>query len=96
MIEAPGPARLVMKLGSPTVLVNQRAHIECGCSVWIGLRIDNHETVTVGRPCCPEHTWMLQRFNDLMLWSLTDGGTDRPLIDVVDELLVEAAREKIA
>lgn len=96
MIEPSGPARLVTNFGQPSLLVNQRARLECGCSVWIGLRIDKHESVTLAVPCRDGHRWLMGRFNDLFRWSLEDGGTDRPLIDVVDELLTEAASEMVA
>lgn len=79
----------------PPCLFNQRAFVECGCSVYLGVRTDTSppETVTLGVPCGPFHRARMERFNDLMRWSLADGGTDRPLVDVVEDLLVESARE---
>lgn len=74
-------------------MVNQRAYLECGCSVWVGVRLDTQEPVTFATPCTSAHLPVMKRYNDLFRWSVADGGTDRPLLEVIDELLAESSRE---
>lgn len=73
----------------------ERAILDCGCTVLVGVRTDRDppEASTVAIECSDEHRPIAVRFNDLMRWSILNGGEDRPLIDVVDEILQEASRE---
>jgi len=87
------PPKLLYCPPNPAVVVTQRVAAECGCAVFLGRRFDNFEVATIAVPCSGEHQPLAVRFNDLMKWSLADGGTDRPLAEVVEELLSEAATE---
>jgi hypothetical protein len=90
------PPKILFCSPNPAIVVTQRVSTECGCSVFIGKRFDNFEVSTIASACSPEHDTLVRRFNDLLLWSLADGGNDRLLADVVDELLVEAHAEVAA
>ena len=88
-----GTWRLLRLPGGPDVVTNSRALLDCGCSVWVGARLDDGDTCTVAEPCSDEHQRLVRRFNDLLGWSVADGGTDRDLLDVIDEILAEAGQE---
>lgn len=77
----------------PPGLINERVYDpECGCSVYLGVRIDTSppEVISVATPCAPRHRERMVRFIDLMKWSLADGGSERPLADVVEEILTQS------
>lgn len=83
----------MLKAQGRVVLARERAALDCGCLVWVGLRSDNFEPATVSVVCeRADHTALLLRFRRLFLASLVDP-TDRPLVDVTDELLHQAAAE---
>lgn len=75
--------------GCPTLLCRWKAEAACGCTLWVGIRLDNQEAATAAVPCRPGHRRLMERFNLLMGDSLVNP-TDRPLIDVVAELLAQA------
>ena len=93
MIERGLPPRVTQIPNGPLVLAMSRSVLDCGCCVWEGVRLDTEETCTMAEPCCPEHLPLVRRFNDLMAWSVADGGTERDLLDVVDEILADAGAE---
>lgn len=80
------PARFVYPSGLPPLLLNESAVTDCGCSVFVGLRVDTKEAMTVATPCSPDHTDLLERFNLALSDSLTNPGP-RPLVEVCDEIL---------
>lgn len=85
------PARLVLSRPNPALLVNARAALPCGCAIYVGIRVDNHEYATLGRACSEEHERVVNAANVALFDSLILNPTDRPLLDVVDEFLAEAA-----
>lgn len=77
----------------PPSRLTEQISIECGCSVFIGIRLDKYEPVTVADSCCPEHRPIVVRFNELMTESLADGGSDRELGEVIIEFLEQASHD---
>jgi hypothetical protein len=75
--------------GRPMLMANQKAYLACDCTVWVGIRADNHETASLAWPCCPDHAPLMKRFNELLLDSLKNP-QPVPLVDVC-ELLLEKA-----
>jgi hypothetical protein len=73
--------------GKPKVSGTQMAMRECGCRVYVGRRVDNGEAATVTRGCGPGHRELMREFRVAMINSLRNP-TKRPLIDVVDEILM--------
>lgn len=83
-------AQLLTHPGRPTLVVNERAALPCGCSCWIGIRIDTCEPATAVIACDPDlHLTLMQHFNLLLRESLVEP-TSRPLVDIAVELLAEA------
>ena len=77
---------------APDMGVKERASIECGCHVWVGMRFDNQEVATMAVPCSREHRALMEHFNVLMAESLAEPRDD-DLVVVCEELLLAAARE---
>ena len=78
--------------GPPLLVARERSLLPCGCCAVVGIRMDTHEVAVGSCPCGPGHKRMLERFVFALGDSLVNP-TDRPLIDVVDELLtVEGER----
>lgn len=71
----------------PVVLTDTRAVLECGCAGWVGFRTDKAELVAVLRPCTPKHDRRMQIVQSALIDSLGTAPSDRPLIEIVDELL---------
>lgn len=77
-------------IGEPTLLCRWCASLPCGCCVWVGIRFDNQEAATAVVPHSALHKPLAHRFNGLLAVS-TLKPSDRDLIDVVAELLKQAA-----
>lgn len=73
------------------VLSQERAVLDCGCACYVGIRLRTQEPATVNRRCSDEHELMMTRLL-LLLRESTVEPQDRPLIEVVDNLL-EAAEK---
>lgn len=68
-------------------LVTPNLDVEpCGCCVKVGRRRDTQDPVG-GMEACEEHAGLGERFQDLVRWSLQDGGSDENLLDVMQALL---------
>lgn len=78
-------------LGPPPFSARERAVVDCGCCVYVGLRMDTDPAELAANAvlCCPPHRPMLQRFAVDLTATLANG-TDRLLIGVVDEVLAFA------
>lgn len=74
----------------PAILSNERAVLDCGCMAIVGYRLDNGESAMAAIACSPEHHELIERYYRLLVTSL-DAPTDRPLVEVCDELLAAAA-----
>lgn len=76
----------------PVVMTDQRAMLECGCSGYVGFRTDKMEVVTVLRACSRRHERIVQVAQEALAeWFKHP--TPRPLVEIVDELLVEAGKQ---
>jgi hypothetical protein len=94
MIVRGGPWIFLPQAAVPTGMVsNERAELNCGCKVWIGLRLDNHEVATDFEACSDDHQPLAERFNLALTDSLVNPSR-RPLVDVVDELLVSSVTDE--
>ena len=73
------------------VTATDSAALDCGCRVLVGVRTDTtpSEAAVAALPCSIRHRVLMQRFGGALTDSLVNP-TSRPLIDVVDELLVAA------
>lgn len=78
--------------GPPMVVARERSVLPCGCFAAVGVRMDRTppEVSVGGSPCSQQHRQLLERFRFALTDSLVNP-TSRPLIDVVDELLVGIA-----
>lgn len=78
--------------GTPPMLSKERAYLECGCSIYIGLAIDGGpsppEPTVITAPCSEEHVKKMADFNDAFIGSLEASPQARPAVEVADELLV--------
>lgn len=74
--------------GSPPMLSKERAYLECGCSAYVGKRMDRSppEDALVTKACSEEHLPMMQGFIERYVASLEEP-QDRPAVEVADELL---------
>lgn len=72
------------------VTARDRARLECGCMVLVGVRTDTRppEPATGSMACSSEHQGLMDEFNRRLRQSLADP-QPRLMIDVVDELLTE-------
>lgn len=84
-------ARILDEPGLPAVLIAETALLPCGCHCHVCLRIDNREAATIAGECGPDHSDLIERFNALLLASLAAPRQGVPLVEVVAELLSEAA-----
>lgn len=84
------PPKMLIQPPNPVLMVSERARLECGCSIYVGLRVDNWEVATGAVACTDEHAPLVNRANVLLFDSL-EHPTDRPLVDVCEEFLIEAA-----
>jgi hypothetical protein len=91
MIERLSEGRLILNPPNPMLGVVERAYLECGCSVFVGKRLDNMETATMAASCSKEHDPLINHFQLLMRESLVDP-QDKPLVEVCDDLLDQANR----
>lgn len=82
--------KVIQSPGYPTLLCRWRAFLDCGCCVWVGIRADNQEAATGALHCSEDHRGLIERFQESMNASLL-APTDRPLIDVVAQMLGAAA-----
>lgn len=73
----------------PRILTKERAVLDCGCNVVVGLRMDNHEVASSSCACEAKHDALVSDFNERLRASLADPQA-RPLVDVCAELLDEA------
>lgn len=79
--------------GPPLLVARERSVLACGCFVAVGLRMDTEEAAVGCCPCeRPGHWRLLKQFYLALTDSLVNP-TSRPLVDVVDELLVATARD---
>lgn len=90
MIEQLRPS-MILNPPNPVIIVKERAYLDCGCQVFVGLRTDNQETATMAASCCPEHDQLVNHFNMLLQESTVDP-LDEPLVDVCERLLEQAER----
>lgn len=80
--------------GEPIVVGKTLSELPCGCRVYVGIRADNKEAATCAAACNPAHKQLMERFNLAFSDSLVNP-TDRPLIDVVDEILEKVYVEEV-
>jgi hypothetical protein len=81
--------KVLTQFGKPTLLARWRVALPCGCEVWIGIRADNQEAATGTIACGGAHWPLVDRFNQSLHASCLVP-TDRPLVDVVAQLLGDA------
>jgi hypothetical protein len=91
VIRYPPDGYAVLMDQEPHLIVFAVAILECGCLCFTAIRADNREVATAPYACEPEHHRLIEHFNLLLRESLVEP-TSRKLIDVVDELLMEAER----
>lgn len=89
MIEHFAPQMIRGGNGGPTLLAQSRAYVECGCSVFVGTWLHNHEP-GVGAAMCSEHADLAQAVNEAYLKTLDDP-TDRLAVEVAEEVLTTVA-----
>lgn len=77
----------------PTILFTRRAILPCGCFIVAGSRMDNGEAAASVGACCEDHGPMVTGVYGSLLESLGDP-QDRPMVDVANEMLEEAARAR--
>lgn len=71
---------------NPDVAAKVRSVRECGCAVYVGMRLDTHEAATASLPCSPRHLDLIERFGVAFRASLMVP-TDKTAVDVVDVIL---------
>lgn len=81
--------------GEPTVVGKEIVEAPCGCCVRIGLRTDTREVASVVKPCGPDHEQLMTEFLLRMKESLVEP-ENRPLVDVVEEMLDKLYDERVA
>lgn len=79
---------------NPSLAVVERAYLECGCQVFVGMRMDNQELATMAASCSPTHDQLVNHFHMLLLESTVEP-TDDPLVDVCERLLEQAERHAL-
>lgn len=92
MIERLAEPKLLINPPNPALGVTERAYLECGCAVWVGLRWDNLEVATSAGSCSPEHDDLINHFNVLLFYSLATP-SDAEAVQVCEMLLEQAERE---
>lgn len=80
--------------GEPMVVGKEFVEVPCGCRVCIGLRMDTREIATVATPCGEDHSQLMTEFQLRMKESLVEP-EDRPLVDVVEEMLTGLYDERV-
>lgn len=86
-------AALLTGPGRPTLVVDCRAFLACGCSCFVGLRQDTWEAARL--KCAMSGSWSGEHETAAVL--LRESTVDpqaRPLVDVAAELLEQAARHR--
>lgn len=83
------PQGILIDPPNPVMIVNERVYRECGCSLFIGVRVDKMEPATNAASCCDEHDQAIGHFNLLLMESLA-APQDRLLADVAEELMDQA------
>lgn len=68
------------------LLARWKVELPCECQIWIGIRSDNAEPTTAGLYCVEAHDAIIKSYKAKLKASL-ESPTDRPLVDVVEELL---------
>lgn len=91
MIDRLDPPRAWTFPGPPMMLSKERARIDCGCCVYITMRVDNREAGSNTSSCSPEHRPMLEEFNDRWKKSIEEAPQPRPAVEVAEEMLMEVA-----
>lgn len=93
MIELFGVRRLVQssRRDDPVVLAESRAALPCGCQALVGRRTDTMEPVTVLLPCSFRHEPLITDTRKALQESLREAPSARPMVEVCDRLLAEAA-----
>lgn len=76
---------------NPAMALSQRVTVECGCTVWIGMRLDRMEPAVLAMPCDFEHKTVAIRFNTLLGWAFEANGMPDDLAETVEELLETSA-----
>lgn len=79
--------------GQPVILTDRRAKLACGCGCYVGIRLDTFEAATAAVACGPAHQPLMEHFTLLLRESLVEP-IARPMVDVADELLLQAARHR--
>lgn len=79
--------------GMPPLMVDERVSLDCDCTVFIGMRCDRFpvEPTTLASPCASEHLHIVEHFSLLLRESLV-APQNRPLVDVVEDLLGQAEK----
>jgi hypothetical protein len=72
---------------NPALVGMDFAEAPCGCRVFSGFRLDTKEPALGCVPCEDSHQELMTRFDLTMKESLVEP-TSRPLIEVVDEMLM--------
>lgn len=83
--------KFIINPPNPSLGVKERAYLECGCQVFVGLRLDNQEVATMAASCSPTHDQLVSHFQMLLHESTVDP-TDEPLVDVCERLLEQAEK----
>jgi hypothetical protein len=76
---------------APAMGIKERAYLECGCQVFVGVRMDKQEVSTMADPCSAEHESIARHFNMLLAESTVEP-TDEELVVVCERLLEQSAR----
>jgi len=75
----------------PAIGVKERAYLECGCQVFVGVLMDKQEAATMADPCSAAHRPIARHFNMLLAESTVEP-TDEELVVVCERLLEQSAR----
>lgn len=74
----------------PRVLANGKVQLECGCHVFVGIRLDTNGPATAAAACSMRHRGLIERFTALLAEYPYKPGEAKPLLAHVEELLGEA------
>lgn len=78
--------------GQPRFMANERVYLDCGCSVFVGVRLDTTEGAVACAACSANHAPLIEEFHRAFVETLPSDST-RPAAEVADELLTAVAWE---
>jgi hypothetical protein len=77
---------VIMEPPAPAMVTIQRAVVGCGCSIWVGVRLDTLEPATMSVACSEEHDFVVEHATMLLRESTVDPGDD-PAVEVAESVL---------